>query len=40
MIKDISGKELIVRNFKTNEKFNRNYTRILYEKRSIRRSNL
>ena len=40
MIKDISGKELMTRSFKTNEKFNRNYKRILYEKRSIRRSNL
>ena len=33
MIKDISGKELMARNFKTNEKFNRNYTCILYEKK-------
>ena len=40
MLKDISGKELMAREFKTNEKCNRNYTRILYEKRSIKRSNL
>ena len=34
---DILGKELMARELKTNEK---DYTRILYEKRSIKRSDL
>ena len=40
MIMDISGKELMGREFKTNKKCHKDYTRILYEKRSIKRSNL
>ena len=40
MLKYISGKKLTARDFETNEKCSRNYTRILYKKRSIKRSNL
>ena len=40
MIMDIYEKELMAREFKTNEKCNKDYTRILYEKRNIKRSNL
>ena len=37
MIKDISVKELMARKFKTKEKCNRNYTRILYEKKKYKK---
>ena len=37
---DISRKELMARKFKTNDKCSRNYTRILYEERSMKRSQL
>ena len=37
---DISRTELMARKFETNEKCNRNYTCILYEEKSMKRSSL
>ena len=40
MIKDISGKELMTREFKTTGKCNRNYAHILLEKRRIKKDQI